>query len=228
MKLSKDTLNILKNFSTINSGIMLKPGKFIMTRAVNGTTYAEATIADEIDFEVAIYELNGFLGILSLLNEDAEISLADDGNIKIADARSTIFWPAADPSTIVFPSKPIPFPVASVIVDFKSEDLQQLMRVSRGLQIDTITITNKDGKIVLNGFNKVEDSALVRTKYSLTLGDYDGTNNFNFVINMGNMKMQPADYKLLLWAQGKKTAAKFEGEHASYVVAMEADSTHDF
>lgn len=45
---------------------------------------------------------------------------------------------------------------------------------------------------------------------------------------MGNMKMQPADYKLLLWAQGKKTAAKFEGEHASYVVAMEADSTHDF
>ncbi|MGC5184057.1 LCP family protein, partial [Escherichia coli] len=67
-----------------------------MTRAVNGTTYAEATIADAIDFEVAIYELNGFLGILSLVNEDAEISLADDGNIKIADARSTIFWPAAD------------------------------------------------------------------------------------------------------------------------------------
>ncbi|AEO97034.1 sliding clamp [Salmonella phage vB_SenM-AKM_NP4] len=228
MKLSKDTLNILKNFSTINSGIMLKQGNFIMTRAVNGTTYAEATIADTIDFEVAIYDLNGFLGILGLVNEDAEISMADDGNVKIADARSTIFWPAADPSTIVFPSKPIPFPVASVIVDFKGEDLQQLMRVSRGLQIDTITFTNKDGKIILNGYNKVEDSALVRVKYSLTLGDYDGTNNFNFVINMANMKMQPASYKLMLWADGKKTAAKFEGEHASYVVAMEADSTHDF
>lgn len=228
MKFSKETLNVLKNFSTINSGIMLKPGQFIMTRAVNGTTYAEAKIADVIDIEVAIYELNGFLGILSLVNEDAEISLADDGNIKIADSRSTIFWPAADPSTIVFPNKPIPFPVASVIIDLKAEDLQQLMRVSRGLQIDTIAITNKDGKIVLNGFNKVEDSALVRTKYSLTLGEYDGTNNFNFVINMANMKMQPSSYKLMLWADGKKTAAKFEGEHASYVVAMEADSTHDF
>lgn len=228
MKFSKETLNVLKNFSTINSGIMLKPGQFIMTRAVNGTTYAEAKIADVIDIEVAIYELNGFLGILSLVNEDAEISLADDGNIKIADSRSTIFWPAADPSTIVFPNKPIPFPVASVIIDLKAEDLQQLMRVSRGLQIDTIAITNKDGKIVLNGFNKVEDSALVRTKYSLALGEYDGTNNFNFVINMANMKMQPSSYKLMLWADGKKTAAKFEGEHASYVVAMEADSTHDF
>lgn len=228
MKLSKETLNVLKNFSTINSGIMLKPGKFIMTRAVNGTTYAEATIADNIDFEVAIYELNGFLGILGLVSDDAEISQADDGNIKITDSRSTIFWPAADPSTIVFPAKPIPFPVASVIIDFKGEDLTQLMRVSRGLQIDTIAITNDNGKIVLNGFNKVADSGLVRVLYSLTLGEYDGTNNFNFVINMANMKMQPASYKLMLWADGKKTAAKFEGDHASYVVAMEADSTHDF
>lgn len=228
MKFTKETLAILKNFSTINSGVMLKPGKFIMTRAVNGTTYAEANISDEIDFEVAIYDLPSFLGILGLVSEDAEISMADDGNIKIADARSKIFWPAADASTIVFPSKPIPFPTASVIVDFKGEDLQQLMRVSRGLQIDTIAIANKEDKIVLSGYNKVEDSALVRPKYSLTLGDYDGTNNFNFVINMANMKMQPASYKLLLWADGKKTAAKFEGDAASYVVAMEADSTHDF
>lgn len=228
MKLSKDTANILKNFATINSGIMLKPGQFIMTRAVNGTTYAEANIADVIDFEVAIYDLNGFLSILSLVNDDAEISQADDGNIKIADARSTIFWPAADPSTVVSPNKPIPFPVASVVTEIKAEDLQQLMRVSRGLQIDTIAITVKDGKIVLNGYNKVEDSALTRIKYSLTLSDYDGENNFNFIINMANMKMQAGNYKLLLWAQGKKTAAKFEGEHANYVVAMEADSTHDF
>lgn len=228
MKLSKDTTALLKNFATVNSGIILKPGQFIMTRAVNGTTYAEATISDVIDADVAIYDLNGFLGILSLVGDDAEINLADDGNIKIADARSTIFWPAADPSTVVAPNKPIPFPVASVVTEIKGEDLQQLMRVSRGLQIDTIALTVKDGKIVLNGFNKVEDSALTRVKYSLTLTDYDGENEFNFIINMANMKMQPGDYKLLLWAAGKKTAAKFEGAHANYVVALEADSTHDF
>lgn len=228
MKLTKDTLNILKNFATINPGVMLKPGNFIMTRAINGTTYSEATINDEIDIEVALYDLNSFLSILSLVSEDAEISLSADGNIKIADARSKIYWPSADPSTIVFPNKPIPFPVASVITEIKAEDLQQLMRVSRGLQIDTIAITNKDGKLVLNGFNKVEDSGLTRAKYSLTLGDYDGENNFNFVINMGNMKMVPANYKLMLWAAEKRYAAKFEGDHVSYVIAMEADSTHDF
>ena len=186
MKFSKETLNILKNFSTINSGIMLKPGNFIMTRAVNGTTYAEATISDTIDTDVAIYDLNSFLSILSLVGDDADIIMQEDGNLAIKDARSTIFWPAADPSTIVFPTKPIPFPVANVIIDFKGEDLQQLMRVSRGMQIDTIAITNVDGKIVLRGYNKVEDAALTRPKYALTLGDYDGEGNFNFIITMSN------------------------------------------
>lgn len=228
MKLSKDTIAILKNFASINSGILLSQGKFIMTRAVNGTTYAEANIFDEIDFDVALYDLNSFLSILSLVSDDAEISMHTDGNIKIADTRSTVYWPAADKSTIVFPNKPIQFPVASVITEIKAEDLQQLLRVSRGLQIDTIAITNKDGKIVINGYNKVEDSGLTRPKYSLTLTDYDGSNNFNFVINMANMKIQPGNYKVMLWGAGDKVAAKFESSQVSYVIAMEADSTHDF
>ena len=156
MKLSKDTIAILKNFASINSGILLSQGKFIMTRAVNGTTYAEANISDEIDFDVALYDLNSFLSILSLVSDDAEISMHTDGNIKIADTRSTVYWPAADKSTIVFPNKPIQFPVASVITEIKAEDLQQLLRVSRGLQIDTIAITNKDGSERLEDFYCVD------------------------------------------------------------------------
>ena len=74
MKFSKESLATLKNFATINGGIVLKPGAFVMTRSVNGATYAEATLADEIDAEVGIYDLNAFLSILSLADENAEIS----------------------------------------------------------------------------------------------------------------------------------------------------------
>ncbi|WCZ66235.1 DNA polymerase [Yersinia phage MHG19] len=225
MKFSRETLNILKNFSTINSGIVLKKGNFIMTRAVNGTSYGEATIPDTVDIDVGIYDLNGFLGILGLVGEEAEISMDTDGNILIKDARSEIFWPSADESTIPHPSKPIPFPVANVIFDLKGDDLQQLMRVSRGLAIDTLGVTTKDGKIIINGYNKSADSSSMRVLYSVEVGEYDGTNNFCFMINMANMKMQPADYKVLIAAQG---AIKFEGSHASYVVALEADSSNDF
>lgn len=47
----------------------------------------------------------------------------------------------------------------------------------------------KEGKIVINGFNKVEDFVLICVKYFLIFGDYDGENIFNFIINMVNMKM---------------------------------------
>lgn len=229
MKLNKDTLNILKNFSTINSGIMLKKGSFIMTRSVTGTIYGEATIQNEIDIEAAIYDLPGFLSILGLVGEDAEISISkDETTLVIKNQRSTIHWPVADSSTIAFPTKKIPFPVAKVIFDLKGEDLQQLMRVSRGLQIDTLAVTNVEGRIEIRGYNAVSDSALTNVLYSLDVGEYDGDVDFFFVINMTNMKMIPADYKVMLWADGGKLASKFEGASSSYVIAMEASSTHDF
>ena len=45
---------------------------------------------------------------------------------------------------------------------------------------------------------------------------------------MANMKIQPGNYKVMLWGAGDKGAAKFESSQVSYVIAMEADSTHDF
>lgn len=229
MKFSRDTIAVLKNFSSIYSGIMLKPGNTILTRSVTGASYGEAEINDTIDIEAAIYDLNGFLGILGLVGDNAEVTMSSDKTtLVIKDQRSTIQWSAADPSTIVFPNKKIPFPVATVIFDLKGEDLQQLMRVSRGLQIDTLAITNKDGKIVINGYNQLQDKELTRPLYTLVVGDYNETANFNFIINMGNMKMVPADYRVLLWAKGDKFATKFEGTQASYVIAMEAGSSHEF
>lgn len=233
MKFSKETIAVLKNFATINSGIVLTPGNFVMTRSIIGTTYADTIIQDEIDNELAIYDLSGFLSVLSLVGDDAEVTLQDDGQIAIKSNRSAVYWAGADKSTIVVPKAKASFPVANVITELKAEDLQQLKRVASGLNLDTITISNKSGEIVMQAYNKTEDPELVKPKYALTLGEYDGTENFNFVINRDNLKMVPADYKLMLWgknlADGKKqTAAKFESDNYTYITAMEIDSTFDF
>ena len=68
----------------------------------------------------------------------------------------------------------------------------------------------------------------MKVLYSLITGDYDGTNKFEIYINMANIKMQPADYKCMIAVSGKQAAVKFEATHASYVIAFEADSTHNF
>lgn len=229
MKFSKNTLSILKNFSGIYSGIMLNKGNTILTRSVTGASYGEADIDDTIDIEAAIYDLNGFLSILSLVSDNAEVAVSDDQTqLVIRDQRSTIYWPIADPSTIVFPAKKIPFPVANIIFDLKGEDYNQLMKASSGLKIDTLVIRSHDGKIIIDGHNQLEDKDLNRQLYSLTVADYDAPQQFKFVINKGNLKLMPADYRVQLWAKDKKFAAKFEGSQASYVVAMEEGSTHEF
>lgn len=44
-----------------------------MICVVNGIIYVEVNIFDVIDFDVVIYDLNGFFGILFLVNDDVEI-----------------------------------------------------------------------------------------------------------------------------------------------------------
>lgn len=228
MKFSKETISILKNFASINSGIKLNPGNFIMTQTQGRTIYAEAMIQDEIDFEAAIFDLNGFLGVLSLVSDDAEVTL-EDNRILISDERSSIYWPTTAESTIVYPKRAVAFPNdVSVVFDLKVEDYQLLTRVARSLSIDTIAITNQDGNIIINGYNKASDMELSSVLYQLVVGEYDEDHQFNFVIDMRNMKMQADSYQVLVLATAGGIATKFKGELASYVIAVESTSKHDF
>ena len=47
MKLSVDTLSVLKNFASINQGIMFKKGKILRTVSPHKNVMAEATVSDE-------------------------------------------------------------------------------------------------------------------------------------------------------------------------------------
>jgi len=71
MKLSKRTLKKKKNFSTINQSILIKPGNMLETISNVKDVYAKASIDEEFDKEFAIYDMNEFLGVVSLF-EDPE------------------------------------------------------------------------------------------------------------------------------------------------------------
>jgi hypothetical protein len=68
MKLSESTLSILKNFSTINSGFIIRPGKLQKTLSTDKSIMAEVEFDDDFTTEFGIYDLNQFLGNVSALN----------------------------------------------------------------------------------------------------------------------------------------------------------------
>ena len=58
--ISKETIDILKNFSSINKSIVIKPGNTIRTLSVNKNILASAKIEESISEQISIYALSSF------------------------------------------------------------------------------------------------------------------------------------------------------------------------
>ena len=67
MKLNENTLSVLKNFSSINSGLVLQRGNVQKTISPEKSILVEAELEDVIPEQFGIYDLNQFLGNVTTL-----------------------------------------------------------------------------------------------------------------------------------------------------------------
>ena len=58
MKLSDDTVQVLKNFSGINQSLQFKSGNTLKTISPLKTIFVEATVGESFPKEFALYDLN--------------------------------------------------------------------------------------------------------------------------------------------------------------------------
>ena len=89
MKLSENTLSILRNFSDINQNIVFKPGKEIATMSTMKTIMAKATVEDNFEKEFGIYDLPEFLRSFDKFKKPV-INFNGSANLKITDEQSTL------------------------------------------------------------------------------------------------------------------------------------------
>ena len=101
MKLSKTTLATLKNFSTINQSIVIKPGNILETISNVKDIYARSSIEETFDKQVCIYDLNEFLGVVSLF-EDPDLELGDE-SLTLKQGKITQKYFYADPTVVTSP-----------------------------------------------------------------------------------------------------------------------------
>ena len=95
------TVEILKNFCTINKSIVIKPGNQIATLSINKNILAIADVEETFDSEIAIYDLGMFINGLTLLDQP-KINTDSDSYVTITDAtgRSKTRYFYADPDII--------------------------------------------------------------------------------------------------------------------------------
>ena len=213
MKLSERTIQILKNFSSINQSIQVLPGNVIKTVTPLKTVYAKAEVSENFEQEFAIYDLSRFLGTVSLFDSpDFEFS---DKSVTISSGKQRVKYTYADPSMITTaPKKDINFPDSNVEFTLTSEHLSMISKAGSVLQMPEIAIVGEDGVISIRAVDSKNSTADV---FSLDVGETD--KDFKVIFRPENLKFIQAEYKVSLTDQG---ISKFETDGLTYFVATEA------
>ena len=224
MKLSNETLVVLKNFANINSGILFKQGSKLTTVSPSKTILAEATLPEDFPQEFGIYDLNQFLSVLSLFKNDAELEF-DSVNLTLKSGRSKTTYRLTDKTMIVTPpNKQLALPSVDVEANISAEDYEWVIKTANVLQSPNVAFESDGERVVLTTFDTSNDAAHTN---SLDIGEGNGK-RFKLVFKTDNLKLIPGAYEVKIskagisqfkntktdiqyWIATEASASKFEG-----------------
>ena len=219
MKVSDQTLEVLKNFSEINTNILVKPGSELSTISTMKNILAKATIPESFDKQFAVYDLSELLGIVSAFDKpDLDMTNEKFMTVNSEGSKSKAKYFFSDESVVVAPQKDVVMPDAEVSFELKNEILSKLMKMSAIMKLPDLSLVGKNGKdLVLKVHNK-KNSA---NSYEEPVGTANADFVFNFKIE--NLKIVPGDYDV---AVSSKSISHFKNKvkPIEYWIALEPDS----
>ena len=213
MKLEAKTINILKNFTTINPSILFTPGNVLATISPQKTIYAKASISEEFETQFGIFDLSRFLSVISLLNDpDLEIH---DKSVKISNGKQQVVYVFSDPSVIVSPpAKSIKFDKDTAVkFNLSQDNLQNIMKAVGVLSLPEVHIEGDGSKIYLKGANSENPTG---DTYKIEVGETD--KEFSSIFKVDNLKLMPTNYTVYV---GDKSGY-FKSDEIEYWIAVES------
>ena len=215
MRLSEQTVSLLKNFAGINQNIQFKAGNKLQTISAQKNILVDAEVPELFPSDFAIYDLNKMLGVMSLF-QDPELEIGDK-TMKVGGKVNYMF---ADPSMIVTPpAKELTFPEAEVKFAMSNVDFSQTTKAAATLGLPHVCVVGDGSKITL-GATDVNNSS--SDDFVTEVGTTD--KNFCMVFKIENLKLFAGDYDVEITSKG---ISKFS--HTSinlqYFIATESDST---
>jgi len=215
MRLSEQTVSLLKNFASINQNLQFKSGNKLQTISAQKNILVNAEVPESFPSDFAIYDLNKMLGVMSLF-QDPELEIGD----KQALIGGKVNYMFADPSMIVTPpERELAFPKPEVSFTMSNTDFVQTTKAAALLGLPHVCVVGDGSKITL-GCTDVNNSS--SDDFVTEVGTTDM--NFCMVFKIENLKLFAGDYNVEITSKG---ISKFS--HTSinlqYFIATEADST---
>jgi hypothetical protein len=193
MRLSKETHSILKNFAAINSNILINPGNLLKTVSTGKNIYVEAKIQEEFDVPVAIWDLNKFLGVVSMFNNpDLEFN---ENYVVISNGRSSVTYYYSEPALLTVPNRDIKMPVPVVEFTLDEGDLNDILKASSILQVSDLHIVAADGKVCIT----VDDANQSNSNnFKIEIETDQINKELDVMVNVSEIKFIPGSYNVQL------------------------------
>jgi hypothetical protein len=224
MIISDETLNVLKNFASINPNLVFKPGQQLKTISEAKTILARATIVEDFPQEFGVYDLNEFLSVYSLIEDPALEFEAKSVLIKnqsgVATQKIKYFFSEAD--ILTTPQKDIQMPDPEVGVNLEEDVLNQIRKAAAVLGHSELSIQGKDGVITASVVDTRDSTSNL---FEIELDkDNSCRNEFNFVVSIPNLKLLPGDYFVSI---SSKLISNWTNSNypVEYFIALEKSST---
>lgn len=220
MKLSKETLSVFKNFANINGNLTIKTGNKLTTISAGKNIMADVTVTESFPSDFGIYDLNEFLGAMSLFDSpDLDFT---DKYVSIREGKNSVKYFAANQSVLTVVPNVKQFPTPDIEFDLPGSMLSQILRVSSILRVSDFSVVGDGSTIKVVVGDKANPTG---NSYESELGTTDKSFKVNFKVE--NMKMMSGDYRVSI---GGKKISRFQATNQPlmYYVAIELDSTFDF
>lgn len=217
MKISTNTRDVLKNFSTINSGIRVKQGNKVETISNMKNILAVATVSEEFPKDFAIYNLPEFLGATSLL-EDPDFEF-NDASLSIADDSSSLSYFYASEGMVIAPDKIITMPEAEINFDISTQLLNDLNKAASVLGVNDLILESDGTKVTLTVKDKKNTTS---NTFSRIVGEGNG-DTYTMYFKIENLKVLEGSYAVSVSSKG---ISHFNNKDIDleYFIALEPDS----
>lgn len=217
MKLSKSTIDVLKNFSTINSGIQFVEGNEIRVAAIDKSVMGIATVEDEFPVEFALYDLKQFLNALSLFDEP-ELDFKDDYLI-ISQGRKKVKYYYTDSQNIVAAPYDLSFEAdddSSLFVS--ATELATLHKASSIMQLSDFSIVKTGDSIKMIVEDTAQDS---NNEFTIDVEFEVDIEDFDLQLKMSTLNFVNLDYEISFAEGNQFLIFSNEEKQITYYVAVQ-------
>ena len=230
MKLSSETISVLKNFATINQNLIIKSGDQLGTMSAMKNIFGKAKVKEVFPQEFAIYDLNEFLAAISLF-DIPDLDFKGDFLVitETGSSNTALKYWYSEPSVVTSPTKDIIMPECEVNFNLSNEKLSTITKAAAVIGAPDMSLESMSSTVALLKVTDKKNATANDYALSLDVDNSDclhGAETYKFWFKVENLKLIPGSYRVQV---SSKNISHFKNssDNVEYFIALESESKYN-